>query len=135
MKRTHVRNQRLCWCAWYALGTGSHAHCLLSILGGASTIRAHRPPRICRQRFGTFYRTYLTLSPNYKHAGECMHFKNTRSAKLHVWMRACVHPRGKNRTSIPVYSDACIPDGVQRCADRLGATRGLAERKVILIEY
>jgi hypothetical protein len=27
-------------------------------------------------RFGTFYRTYLTFTPNYKHAGECMHFKN-----------------------------------------------------------
>ena len=25
-------------------------------------------------RYGTFYRTYLTLTPNYKHAGECMHF-------------------------------------------------------------
>jgi hypothetical protein len=33
-------------------------------------------------RFGTFYRTYLTFTPNYKHAGECMHFKNDCASLL-----------------------------------------------------
>ena len=81
-------------------------------------------------RFGTFYRTYLTLTPNYKHAGECMHFKNTHSAKLHVWMRWCLTPRGENHTIVPVYSDLCIPDGARRCAERLGV---LSERKLLLM--
>lgn len=84
-------------------------------------------------RFGTFYRSYLTLTPNYKHAGECMFVKNTHSAKLLQWMVDCLKPQGKNRTVTPVTSDACIPRHLRRCAERLGATHGLTERKILLM--
>ena len=79
-------------------------------------------------RFGSYYRTYLTLTPNYKHAGECMFVKNTHSAKLLHWMEECLEPREPNGSAVPITSDACIPAYLRRCVERLGHTHGLTER-------